>query len=356
MVRDARPAQALTQLWRATLRDWWVLLREFGWALALFAAISSAVAVLFYLYYTHPEFPRGLTFDEALYAVMTITVIESAFPVPEGDGHWLIIFHFVMPIIGIILASQGLANFLTLLFNRRARGGAWTDALVSTYHDHVIVCGLGHVGSRVVASLIQAGSEVVGVETSGVNGQAARVREWQVQVVEGDARQREVLRRAGIARARAIVVCTDDDMANLEIAVHGRELNPNIRVVMRLFDEELAHRMKTILGIEDAFSTSALVAPVFAGAALNIDVDRTFNIGDEVMSVGRLTVKANGRLPGSSVGHVENSLDCSIIVHIRDGQKNIHPHDDLILMVGDLVLVLADLPTLHRLTRWNHSR
>jgi voltage-gated potassium channel len=283
-------------------------------------------------------------------------VIESAFPVPEGEGHWLIVFHFVMPIIGIILASQGLANFLALLFNRRARGGAWTDALVSTYHDHVIVCGLGHVGSRVVANLIQAGSEVVGVEPNNSNGQAARVREWNVQVVEGDARQREVLRRAGILKARAIVICTDDDMANLEIAVHGRELNPKIRVVMRLFDEELAHRMKAIMGVEDAFSTSALAAPVFAGAALNIDVDRTFNIGDEVMSVGRLLVKANGRVQGSSVGHIENSLDCSIIVHIRDGRKNIHPQDNLQLAAGDLILVLADLPTLHRLTQWNYSR
>lgn len=350
------PQASPWRILRATVRDWWVLFREFRWPLALLLLVSELVALLFYHFYTHPLYPQGLALDEALYAVMTLTVIEAAVPTPEGSGHWLIVFYFLMPFVGLFLASQGLANFIALLFNRRARGAAWLDAVASTYQGHVVVCGLGHVGSRVVESLRNAGAEIIGVEQHGTLDTAGRVRAMGITVIEGDIRQTEVLRRAGITRARAVVICTDNDMANLEAAFHCRELNPTIRLIVRLFDAELARRVKASFNIDEAFSASALAAPIFAGAALEVEVDRTFSIGDDVLSVSRLTVASDGKLCGRTVGDIENRLDCSIIVHEREGLKDIHPLDTTILNPHDCIMVLADFPTIHRLASLNGKR
>jgi voltage-gated potassium channel len=340
---------------RATLRDWWVLWREFRAPLFLFLLINGAVAFLFYTYYTHPAYAGGIDFDEALLAVLSLNVFQTTLPIPSGSGHWLVAFYFLMPVVGLVLAGQGLANFLTMLFNRRARGAAWLEAIASTYRNHIVVCGLGHVGSRVTESLLNAGSEVVGVEQEPHTSLAERVRGWGVPIVEGDIRQREVLRKAGVARARAVVICTNNDLANLDAAMHCRELNPSIRLVMRLFDPELAHRVKDVFAIDEAFSASALAAPIFAGAALEVEVGQTFAIDNDVLSVGRLTIQSGSRLHGCTVGYIEDHFDCSVISHDRSGQRDMHPRDTIELCPADRIIVLADLPTLNRLAGWNRA-
>jgi voltage-gated potassium channel len=176
-----------------------------------------------------------------------------------------------------------------------------------------------------------------------------------VPIIEGDIRQREVLRKAGVARARAVVVCTNSDLANLDAAMHCRELNPSVRLVLRLFDPELAHRVKDVFSIDEAFSASALAAPIFAGAALEVEVGQTFAIDNDVVSVGRLTIQPGSRLHGCTVGSIEDRFDCSVISHDRNGQRDMHPRDTIELCPADRIIVLADLPTLNRLAGWNRA-
>jgi Trk K+ transport system NAD-binding subunit len=330
-----------------------VLLREFRLPLFIFTLTLLIVAFLFDQFYTHHDYPNGIPFDEALYSAFALTTIEPTPAIPQGDGHWLIVFYFMMPLVGILLASQGLAGFFSLLFNRRARGSAWTEALISTYSKHKIVCGLGHVGSRVVDSLLNAGSEVVGVDHNPDNPLVNRVRAQDVPVLIGDIRNADLLVKAGIKKAKAVIIATNNDMANLEAALQCRELNPEVRIVVRMFDAELARRVKGVFDIDEAFSTSSLAAPIFAGAALDVEVDRTFQVGDDVLSVGRLTVNDKCKLCEFTVGQVENQADCSIILLERKGHRDLHPPDDFPLQAGDMLVVLADFPTLQLLAKWN---
>ena len=92
---------------RALFRDSFLLLREFGGALAALIVVSLAVATIFYFFYP-ADTPTGrLEFDEALFLVVTLTVIDGSYPIPD-QNHWLIIFYFLMPFVGILLAGQGL--------------------------------------------------------------------------------------------------------------------------------------------------------------------------------------------------------------------------------------------------------
>jgi Trk K+ transport system NAD-binding subunit len=89
-----------------------------------------------------------------------------------------------------------------------------------------------------------------------------------VPVLIADANYLDSLRALSVDRARAVVAATSDDLANLEAALAARELNPDTRVITRLFDQDLAVRAQQQLHITECHSVSALATPAFVAAAL----------------------------------------------------------------------------------------
>jgi len=184
---------------------------------------------------------------------------------------------------------------------------------------------------------------------------AAEVRDQGVPVVVGDARRPQVLRQAGVDRARAIVAATENDPANLEIALSAREINPGIRVVLRLFNESLAEKVSGAFDIQAAFSTSALAAPAFAAAATRSDVTRSLYVDDLLLNVSQVTVAAGSRLAACTVGDLEQGADLSVVFYrsADGGVADFHPADAMRLAPGDRLTVFASLEALGRLDRLN---
>ena len=87
-------------------------------------------------------------------------------------------------------------------------------------------------------------------------------------VLVRDMQEDQALLDAGVQYARAIIIATNDDMANLEVALDARRMNPKIRVIMRLFDQRMADKFKEAALIDEAFSPAALAAPIVAEMAL----------------------------------------------------------------------------------------
>src|SRR5205807_5780122 len=131
-----------------------------------------------------------------------------------------------------------------------------------------VLCGLGHLGLRVLEQLIEIAVPVVVLEKHRASRQLTHAKELGAVVLIRDMKEDQALIDAGIRHARAIVICTNDDMANLEVALDSRRLNPAIRVVMRLFDQQIAEKIKGALSVDEAFSSSALAAPVVAALSL----------------------------------------------------------------------------------------
>ncbi len=337
---------------RALIRDWYLLLREFWGPLLALLTTSLIVASLFVLFYPANTPTGRLAFDEALYLVVTLTVIEGAYP-PPSQNHWLIIFYFIMPFIGILIAGTGLVNFFTLLFNRQARGQTWKVVLAGTLSRHIVVCGGGRVGSQVVRNLLQSGVDIVVIEQNAAQMTADNFNNQNAILLEGDVRDYEMLKQAGIQRAEAVIVCTDNDLANLECAIHCRELNADIRIILRMFDADLAQKVKGMFGIEAAMSSSAVAAPIFAGEALDLDMQQSFYVEDELMSIARLTIQPESSLEGMSIGTIEQEMNASIVMHINEGVRDLHPAPEKRLQSGTTILALASLPTLTQLGNRN---
>ena len=81
-------------------------------------------------------------------ATFALIFFETLLPFP--DQWYLQILFFIIPILGLAAVADGLLRFGNALTNRQARGQKWQVAMAATYQNHVIVCGVGKVGYRVI--------------------------------------------------------------------------------------------------------------------------------------------------------------------------------------------------------------
>ena len=141
----------------------------------------------------------------------------------------------------------------------------------------VIVCGLGQVGYRVSILLLQMGEAVTVITTEARAEFEREIKELGATVIIADARDSASLTSAGIQRATALITVTDSDLTNIEISLDAQALNPDLRVIARLFDQTLARRLEESVGIHRALAMSILAAPSFAAAAVGSDVIGAFD-------------------------------------------------------------------------------
>ena len=96
--------------------------------------------------------------------------------------------------------------------------------------------------------------------------------------------------------------------------------NPNIKVVVRIFDEDFAHALQDQFGFI-ALSATEMAAPVFAAAASGADVTNPISVEGELLSLARFTIAADSELNGQTVGQVEDGLKD----HLDKANKAPHP-------------------------------
>lgn len=342
--------QRLRRYLEANLRAVILLWRRFRLSLSLFVALIGLGSLVLWWGYSSPVDGGQLSYPEALYTVFSMIFFELTVPFPHGP---LQILFFVVPILGLSIVAEGLIRFNLLLIDKNDPSGEWTVALASTYSGHIVVCGLGHVGYRVVRQLLDFGQEAIALERNPQAPFVERVQQLDVPVIEGDATNARDLERAGVRRAQAIIVATNDAMMNLEIVLAARELNPDIRIVLRMFDADLAQKIGQVFDIKTALSASAIAAPAFATAAIREGILHSFFLEGELQHISELIVHPEGQLIDRTVQALEQALDISIIFHQRGQNRDMHPAADMPLQSEDKFAVFASLEQLSQLERLN---
>jgi Trk K+ transport system NAD-binding subunit len=223
--------------------------------------------------------------------------------------------------------------------------------------DHIVVCGLGHVGIRVVEHLVQLGEKVVVIEKAEQSRFLDELRKHSVPVVPGDMRLPSTLERANTHRARSLIAAASDDLANLETALSARAMQPSIRIVLRIFDHNLADKIASGFGIRTTFSTAALAAPAFAMAAVDPAVVGCFHLGDDLLLIMQLEVAAGSSLVGTTAGQLSQSHALSVLCHeaASGAARRLHPADDTILAAADKITISASCETCEALKRLNRA-
>lgn len=114
---------------RAALRDTYLLIREFWGPLILFTLVIIGCGLLYYELAVRAGEPIKSQ-AEAVYLTLLMTFLQSASNFPQT--WYLQLFYFGMPVVGLGILAQGLADFGVLLFNRRSRTKEWEMAVAST--------------------------------------------------------------------------------------------------------------------------------------------------------------------------------------------------------------------------------
>jgi Trk K+ transport system NAD-binding subunit len=208
---------------------------------------------------------------------------------------------------------------------------------------HIVVVGLGGVGLRVVAQLNDLGVPVVCVE---MNEDAVGVpfaRREGLPLVIGDATRKETLRSAWVSTCRAVVTVTSDDITNLEAGLSSRDLKDNVRVVLRLFDDDLAGRVHRNFRIPVSRSVSFLAAPAFAAAMMERLIIGTIPVGRKVMLIADVPIAQGSVLEGRPLSDVNQPGESRVLAVGRRGGQHFdwEPQAGYRLVRGDRLIVLA---------------
>ncbi|WP_069735787.1 MULTISPECIES: NAD(P)-binding protein [unclassified Streptomyces] len=172
---------------------------------------------------------------------------------------------------------------------------------------HVVLLGLGKIGTRVLMRLRELDIPVVVVEEDPEARGIPLARSLHVPTVIGDVTQEGVLEAAKIYRARALLALTSIDTTNLEATLYARSVKPDLRVALRLYDDEFATAVYRTLrtahpqALTRSRSVSHLAAPAFAGAMMGRQVLGAIPVERKVMLFAALEVAGHPQLEGRTV-------------------------------------------------------
>jgi Trk K+ transport system NAD-binding subunit len=313
------------------------LLIEFRWTLISLAALVAIAAALHW--YTPPVRLDGqsVRVGDSIYDGWMALLAQPQY---TKCPWYLKVVYALYPVLGFVLIGEGVVRLALLLMSKRHGEKEWMRVMASTYRDHVILCGLGHLGFRVLEQLVVAEAPTVVLEQSKTNAFIAQAKAMHVPVLVRDMKEDAALMEAGIEHASAIIICSNDEMANIEVALDARRINADIRVVMRLFEQQLASKIRGALTIDAAFSSSALAAPMVAAMAFQTRVLGTINIGSAPFVTAEVPVDRGSTLAGLTVAELESRFPTRVLAKRSSGdQMQIQPSQSMKLMESDMLVV-----------------
>jgi Trk K+ transport system NAD-binding subunit len=212
---------------------------------------------------------------------------------------WLEIFGIILIIAGTTLVTTIFALLTNMLVSRRI-AQSLGQAQIPGMRGHVVMVGLGAVGMQVLDGLRRQDRDVVVVERDEGNRYLNQVRNLGVPLVLGDSTLGQTLDSVNLTTAASVAIVTSDDMTNIETGLAVRDrLGPrwvDVPVILRVFDRDLGSRLEDSFGFRHVWSTVALAAPWFVGAALGLDVLFSFYVGSHPFLIAKLRVGAGGGL------------------------------------------------------------
>lgn len=334
------------EVWRRRSRQSWLLFRvifnEFQEFFIISTLAFSLSVAMFYLYYPRAELPhQTLSIGQMAYYTWLMIFFES--PLQYVDDWRLSPLFFLLPLLGLITVAEGVVHLGNLLFHRKRYTKEWQRMIAATFENHIIVCGLGNVGVRVVQHLRSFSEDVIVIEADPSARFIHEITGMDVPVLTGDARDSTLLEEARVRQAKAIIAVTDNDLANLEAVLTAREVNPTIRVVMRMFDQKLAKKIEKSLLIDRAYSSSARSSRLFAQAAISENILDSFEFSGETINAVQMTIEANTTLVGRTIDEVRHHYEVTILLQEKlGGELDWNPSPSNTLSVGDKLLLMTD--------------
>ncbi|MGN3958634.1 NAD-binding protein [Streptomyces sp. WAC8370] len=271
--------------------------RRLRWSLAGLAACVVALAVALMV----------VTGDHPLHATyVTLLDLFSINEPAHNDDVGRQILQLLSGFVGLLLLPVLLAAVLEALGTFRTASSLRKPP--RGLGGHVVLLGLGKIGTRVLTRLREMDIPVVCVEADPEARGMATARRLRVPVVLGDVTQEGVLEAAKIHRAHSLLALTSVDTTNLEAVLYARSVRSRLRVVLRLYDDDFATAVYRTLraahprALTRSRSVTHLAAPSFAGAMMGRQILGAIPVERRVLLFAAVEVAGHPQLEGKTVG------------------------------------------------------
>lgn len=333
--RRVRPAG-----WAKAVRD--VLdsrVRKIAALMALLIATGTAIVHFF----------GGIEWWRALYLAAGVVTTAGIDDDRFNDAQpWVKVSAVVVQLTGIVLMALLTAVVVDSLIG--ARLSRIIGGVRGRPRNHVVVCGLGTVGARVLEILVDRGVAVIGVDQDDDAPGVQVAHRLKIPVVVGDSSNEETLRLAGVQHCQAMLAITDGDITNLESAMVAQGLNPDARITLRMFDHDLADRVERHLGLGNSRSVSMLVAPAVAAAVGDKRRQVLVPAGRRVLLLTEVVVEAGSVAEGRSLGQLNEAGGLRVLARqALQGPWDWQPVETSPVQLGDRLAVVGTRAGLARL-------
>lgn len=170
----------------------------------------------------------------ALYfTIITITTLGYGDISPINPAQKLFAMTLVIGGVGLVAYAFTLTVTVVSMVVEEITTGAKQRHRISDTKDHFIICGYGRVGSAVHRELLRRKQRTIIIEKDKAVVEKELWEEPDVLAIPGDATDEDIIKDAGIERARGVIITTGDDVDNLFITLTAREIRSDIWIVTR---------------------------------------------------------------------------------------------------------------------------
>jgi voltage-gated potassium channel len=298
---------------------------------------------------------EGWGFFDALYmSVITLTTVGYLEVHPLSAGGRVFTMGYLLA--GVFTMFYAATEIVRAVVSGEVRGDLGRrrmERMLEKLHEHVIVCGYGRMGHLVCAEFSARKRPFVIIERHG-----ELLADFALPhgvPLPGDATSDEVLRRAGVERARSLVTVAASDADNLFITMSARLLNDRLHIVARADGEE-AERKLLRAGATRVVSPYLIGGQRVAQAVLRPTVLDFLELATRrdylELEIEEVAVAAGSALAGAPVrdSRIRSELGIILVaIKSRDGKMMFNPPPDTVLNPGDVLVALGHADQLFRL-------
>jgi len=283
--------------------------------------------------------------DSFYMVIITISTVGYGEVHPQSAAGRL--FTSTLIVVGVGTMLYGFGVFAETLADNtfgKYRRERHLERKLNHLRDHFIICGYGRIGTQIVAEFEEHRIAYAVIDQT--EEAVERLRAEDRLHIEGDASSEELLKLAGIERARGLICAVDSDERAVYVVLAARALNPRLYIIARAGRPESIRRLE-LAGANRTISPYRMAGHLMAELAVRpalVDVLDTLHHGGSDIGVEELIVGQGMATIGKTIqqsGLLEPSAAKLLALRRRDGTLHVSPSADLRLEEGDLVIAIG---------------
>lgn len=291
--------------------------------------------------------------DELYMTIITITTVGYQEIYPMGTAGR--IFTMVIAVFGIgslfYVLSVVMENlFIMQIYN--LRGKRKMQKKIDNLENHIIVVGYGRVGKLAAHQLHRSHLDFVVVDE---DLEFDEVEEGFL-FVRGDATEDAVLQKAGVERARGLIVATAEAATTVFVVLSAKVLNPDAFIVARADEETAIEKLKKA-GANDIVNPYEIGGTRLANVMINPNMiefmETTFQAGEERLSIEKIELPENSKCDDNTLIELDirKKSGATIVAVIRNGKSFLNPDANFKVNGGDTFVALGTKKQLDKLEK-----